>query len=119
MPPFKRIHREVMSLVYATADTVKSAKPQVEGLLWQITVVQPAFTTARTAVLTITDKDGYVIYTSGTLNYNATTNLFSTGVTFPVPIDSGCQFTLTLNAGAGGSGTAEVIAWVDGFKSGT
>ena len=119
MPPFKRIHREVMELTFADADTVKSALPRVEGLLWQITVVLPNFATAATAVLTITDKDGYNIYTSGSLAKNGTRQCFAPTSTFPVPIDSGCTFALTLNAGAGtNGGVAEVVAWVDGYKSG-
>ena len=118
MPPFERIHREVMTLTFATADTVMSALPRVEGLLWQITVVLPNFTTAATAILTITDKDGYNIYTSGSLAKNGTHLCRTPTSTFPVPIDSGCTFTLTLNDQAGGAHVAEVVAWVKGLKSG-
>jgi hypothetical protein len=107
-------------MTFLTGETAHSTKPGLEGLLYQISLVLPNFVTAATAVLTITDVDGYTIYTSSSQNVNGTRLLFTATSTFPVPIDGACTFTLTLNTGAGSPGglIADVVAWVHGITFG-
>lgn len=99
------------TLTFDTADTVQYFDAEkCNGFLRFLIVSLPNFTTAATAILTITDADSYVIYCSDILTENAQHNIpIEDGL---VPLVGTNRFTLTLNAGAGGD---DEIAYVKAY----
>lgn len=91
-------------LKYVQAATVATAKSAENGFIKALVYVLPNLTTAVSGVLTIQDKDGHTLYTSGAIAENAVTLVSG----LDIPIDHGFTFTFTLNAGSGAA-TEETI----------
>lgn len=80
-------------LQIAVAATNGSFLVSENGMIRAIVYVLPNYTTAVSGVLTLKDTEGDTIYTSGTINENATTLVSS----LAVPVDYGYTATFTLN----------------------
>lgn len=93
------------SYAYAQTDTAKTATlTGHNGMIRSIVYILPDLTTAVSGVLTLKDNDGNLIYTSGTINENASTLVSS----LAIPCDDKYTATFTLNAGSGKAGTDTV-----------
>jgi hypothetical protein len=124
MPPFKRMHRYDVEFIHPETGGLaqQEAGIPLEGKVYAMQLRVANFANASNAVLTITDVDGYTIYTSPTCNKNTNTDLMATNVYLPLPVTSGFSCHLTVDAAAGaGANTANeshLIMFVDGLKSG-
>ena len=124
MPPFKRMHRYVVDFIHPVAGglTQQEAGIPLAGKIYAMQLRVANFANSTHATLTITDEDGYTIYTSPVCNKNTVTNLMSANVYLPIPVTSGFSCKLTVDAAAGaGANTANeshLILFVDGEKSG-
>lgn len=105
-----RITRVKGALVYDASATVKTFVISENGHMTDLAVVTPNFTNAPTAILTVEDEDGVVLYTKTAIANNATTIVNS----LAVPVSRGYIARLTLSGAAGGTGgTANAKLWVD------
>ncbi len=98
-------------LIFVAADDVKTFKCCHIGYLTGFLLVMPNFATAIQGVITINDKDGYLLYTSGNIAENGTT---LTNPTNNIPVGIDDVITLTLNDVAGlGGGTVVSKLYVE------
>jgi len=101
-----KVVRKTLSFVFDADDLTKTAALSYEGQLNHLHLRVPNFTNAVTATVTLSDKDGYVLYTSAAKARNANYNL-ETETEWAcdqlVP-GSTLTVTVTLSGVAGGTG---------------
>jgi ABC-type uncharacterized transport system permease subunit len=96
----------------ATA-TVITHEVQENGWLQLFKVDLPNFSNSITAVLTIVDRNGYTLYTSGSLTKNQVTTVgdsITAAELGAIPVDYRYTFILTLSGAAGGTGGSAKVA---------
>lgn len=107
-----------LNFTFDATETVKSVKLSNNGFIKFLVFDLPNFTNAITGVVTILDKDGYTLYTSGSLAENAIATAgasIGAAVTGGIPVDYNYTMILTLSGAAGGTGgTAVVKAYIQG-----
>ncbi len=89
-------------VAFETADQVLTFKCAHIGYLTDFLLVIPNFTTAASLIVTINDKDTYLIYTSASINDNQTV---LTHLTNKLAVGIDDVIKLTLNAASGGAHT--------------
>ena len=85
-----------------------SATIEENGFIKAYVLVLPNFTTAASAILSIIDTDGHILYTGDSKNKNAT--YVVTGL--DIPMGYGYTAKLTLNAASGGAHDAIVKLYI-------
>jgi hypothetical protein len=108
--------RTINTFVFGAAQTVLTSTLQENGWINVIRVDLPTFTNTVTGVVTITDRDGYVVYASGSLTMGAITAIgdsIAAAELGSVPCDLNYSMTLTLSGVPGGTGgTAKVLMYL-------
>lgn len=93
-------------IAFAATGTTQTQKVQENGFCHTLIIVVDNFTNNVTATITISDVDGYVLWTSSALSRNTTTRIddTSTPALGSIPIDYDYQIGVTLSGAAGGTG---------------
>lgn len=106
-----RVNRAKLSFVFGAADTVKSQDLNFTGQMKHLHLRVPNFTNAVTATVTLTDADGYTVYTSAAKARNANYNLEADAEWFDQLVSGGTyNLVVTLSGVPGGTGGTVIAA---------
>jgi len=97
--------------VIANGGTTIAASPYVNGLVRAIYINAPALTSTNTyTVALVGSNSGQTLFSKASLTANAVTNIMIDANNYPlqVPIDEGCEITIT---SSGTEGAARTFTW--------
>ena len=97
------------SFVFDADDLVKTAAVTYNGLVKHLHLVAPNFTNAVTAIVTLVDATGRILWASAAKAENASYNLESESEWLDQGVDSTLIWTVTLSGVAGGAGGTVVL----------
>jgi len=92
-----------INITIPDGQTFGSTSVRLVGTITRLVLNLPDLTTDTTAILTITDEDGYEIYNSGAQNDNGSTSLAVEG-----DIHGQLTFTITCNTAQSGDKSCSV-----------